>query len=255
MKSLSVCLVSLLLACTFIAAEDKKPVVTVIVCEEGDEDIYLAHKNMPLLAYELGRENHWEVMVLASKTFADFPSMEVLDRTDVLVVYVRRIGLPKEQMQRVKKYVKEAGKGLLVLRTACHGFTPRNLPDDCEDWKEFDNEVLGGNYHGHGINAIGSEIWNVKEHEPSPILKDVRPSVWHSSGSVYYTIPVAEDATIYQYAASSERGRMPLTWTRMYGNTRVAYTALGHKDDFEVPAFKALIRNLVHWTANRAITE
>jgi type 1 glutamine amidotransferase len=35
----------------------------------------------------------------------------------------------------------------------------------------------------------------------------------------------------------------------MHGKTRVAYTALGHKTDFEVPAFKALMRNLVQWAA------
>jgi type 1 glutamine amidotransferase len=204
---------------------------------------------MPPLMTELGKENNWEVITLTSKKFAEFPSVDVLDRTDVLVVYVRRIGLPIEQMQRVKKYVNESGKGLVALRTASHGFAPRNLPEGCEDWKEFDQEILGGNYHNHGHNDIGSEIWNVRELERSPLLKDVRPSVWHSVGSVYYTTPVAEDTTIYQYAASSERGRMPLTWTRMHGKTRVAYTALGHKTDFEVPAFKALMRNLIQWAA------
>jgi len=246
---LSICFASLLSAGQLFAAEDRKPVVAVLVCEEGDEEIYLAYKNVPTLITELGTANNWEVVVLTSKKFAEFPSVEVLDRTDVLVVYVRRIGLPTEQMQRVKKYVKESGKGLVALRTSSHGFAPRSLPDGCADWQEFDQEVLGGNYTGHGHNDIGSEIWNVREQERSPILKDVRPSVWHSAGSVYYTIPIIDDATVYQYAASSERGRMPLTWTRMYGKTRVAYTALGHKTDFEVPAFKSLIRNLVHWAA------
>jgi type 1 glutamine amidotransferase len=175
--------------------------------------------------------------------------VDVLDRTDVLVIYVRRIGLPKEQMQRVKKYVNEAGKGLVVLRTGCHGFAPQNLPAGCEDWKEFDHDVLGGNYNNHGNNEIGSEVWNVKEQERSPIMKDVKPSVWRSASSVYYTSPIAEDATIYQYAGSSEKGKMPLSWTRMYGKTRVAFTALGHKSDFEVPAFRALIRNFVLWAA------
>ena len=231
------------------AAEDRKLVVTMLVCEEGDEDIYLAHQNMPALINELGKKYHWDVVILTSQRFAEFPSMDVLDRTDVLVIFVRRIGLPQAQMQRLKKYVKESGKGLVVLRTGSHGFAPRSLPEGCEDWQEFDREVLGGNYSGHGHNDIGSEVWNVREQEQSPVLIDVRPSVWRSAGSVYYTSPLAEDATIYQYAASSERDRMPLTWTRMYGKTRVAYTALGHKEDFEVPAFKALTRNLIRWAA------
>jgi len=242
-------LFALCIAGQLFAVEDRKSVVTVLVCEEEDEDIYLAHQNMPKLINELGKEHRWETVTLTSKKFADFPGVDILDRTDVLVIFVRRIGLPTEQMQRVKKFVKESGKGLVVLRTGSHGFAPRSLPEGCEGWQEFDKEVLGGNYTGHGINAIGSEVWNVKEQEQTPILRDVRPSVWRSAGSVYYTAPLAEDAAVYQYAASSEQGRMPLTWTRMYGNTRVAYTALGHKDDFEVPAFKALIRNLVLWAA------
>ena len=251
--ALVICFVVLLSAGPLFAEENIKPVVTVLVCEEGDEEIYLAYQNLPTLINELGKTNNWEVVILTSKKFVEFPSVEVLDRTDVLVLYVRRIGLPAKQMQRVKKYVQESGKGLVVLRTGCHGFAPQNLPDGCEDWKEFDQEILGGNYTGHGHNDIGSEVWNVREQERSPVLKDVRPSVWHSAGSVYYNAPIAEDATVYQYAASSEKGRMPLTWTRMYNNTRVAYTALGHGADFEVPAFKALIRNLVYWAAETEV--
>lgn len=250
MKKLLVFSIFLLLVGNLFAAEDRKPVVTVMVCEEGDEIHYLAYQNMPPFMNELGKENNWEVVVLTSKKFTEFPRVNVLDRTDVLVVYVRRIGLPKEQMQRVKKFVNESGKGLVVIRTGSHGFAPHNLPEGCEDWKEFDKDVLGGNYNGqHGHNDIGSEVWNVKEQERSPLMKDVLPSVWHSAGSVYFNAPVVEDATVYQYAASSEQGRMPLTWTRMHGKTRVAYTALGHKTDFEIPAFKSLVRNLVHWAA------
>jgi type 1 glutamine amidotransferase len=230
---------------------ERKITVTVMVCQEGDTDLYRAFENLPALIKELAKEYNWEVVVLTSERFVDFPSVEVLDRTDVLVVFVRRIALPTEQMQRVKRFVNESGKGLIAIRTASHGFAPRQLPEGCEDWQEFDKDVLGGNYNGHGHNDVGSEIWNVRELEQSPIMRDVRPSIWRSGGSVYYTAPVADDVTVYQYAASSERGRMPLTWTRMHGNTRVAYTALGHRSDFEVPAFKALMRNLVHWAADK----
>ena len=243
------CFIALLLMGHCSVAEVRKPVVTVLLCAEGDIVHYLAYQHMPPFMKELGEENNWEVVILTSQTSAEFPSVEVLDRTDVLVVFVRRIGLPKAQMERIKQFVNESGKGLVAIRTASHGFAPRQLQEGFGDWQDFDAVVLGGNYHGHGHNDIGSEIWNVRELEQSPIMRDVRPSVWRSAGSVYYTGPVADDVTVFQYAASSERGRMPLTWTRMHGNTRVAYTALGHRTDFEVPAFKALIRNLVHWAA------
>jgi type 1 glutamine amidotransferase len=42
----------------------------------------------------------------------------------------------------------------------------------------------------------------------------------------------------------------PVAWTRTGpGGGRVFYTSLGHPGDFEVPAFRALLRNAIYWTA------
>ncbi|GHT18239.1 hypothetical protein FACS1894189_5880 [Planctomycetales bacterium] len=234
------------------ADDVKKPVVTVLLCEEGDEVAhYDAYNNMPPLMTQLATENNWDLHIVKSAKYAEMPSLEVLDKTDVLVVYVRRIALPKAELERLQKYVNDAGKGLVCIRTTCHGFHVNGkYPDTCLDWKGFDQLVLGGNYYGHGNNEIGSEVWNEKEQEKSAILKDVKPNIWHSNASVYFNDPVKDDVTVYQYAASSEKGKMPLTWTRNYGKTRVAYTALGHKTDFPQPQFKNLIRNLVQWAGD-----
>ncbi|MDR3183260.1 MAG: ThuA domain-containing protein [Planctomycetaceae bacterium] len=233
-------------------ADDGKTVVTLLLCAEGDETAhYDAYNRMPAFMERLAKDNNWDLHIVKSLKYADFPSLEILDKTDVLVVYVRRIALPKAEMERLQKYVKESGKGLVALRTASHGFAAGKIPETCQAWKEFDKEVLGGNYHGHGANEIGSEIWNVKEQAKSPVLKDVKPDVWHCDASVYFNDPAAKDAVVYQYAASSEKGRMPLTWTRSYGSTRVAYTALGYKTDYDLPQFQALIRNLVNWTGEK----
>ncbi|MDR2114749.1 MAG: ThuA domain-containing protein [Planctomycetaceae bacterium] len=226
--------------------ETKKPLVAVMV----SDDHYDADKLLPPLMQRLGKENGWDVVILHGQGTANFPNIEVLDKADVLVVYVRRLALPKEQLAKVKKFVN-SGRGVVGLRTACHAFksNAKVLPKDCENWAEFDHDVLGGNYHDHGKNEIGSDIENVTAQSDSPILKDVVPARWHSVGSLYFTDPVKDDATIYQTASSSQQKNVPLTWTRMYGKTRIAFTALGHQKDFEVEAFQNLVRNLVHWAA------
>lgn len=251
MRHFSVLFVLFLIGVSFAAAAEQ-PTITVLLCEEGDEAAhYDAYNRMPQFMEQLGKENNWNVVIVESKKYAEMPSLEILAQTDVLVVFVRRIGLPKQGMEALKKYVSESGKGLVAIRTACHGFAPGKMPEGCEKWDTFDKEVLGGNYHGHGHNDIGSEVWNVKEQKDSPILKGVKPEVWHSETSVYFNDPLAADCTVYQYAGSSEKGKMPLTWTRMHKNTRVAYTALGHKTDFALVPFKTLVANLINWSMEK----
>ncbi|MDR2441799.1 MAG: ThuA domain-containing protein [Planctomycetaceae bacterium] len=226
----------------------KKPLVAVMV----SDDHYDADKLLPPLMQQLGKENGWDVVILHGHGAADFSNIEVLDKADVLVIYVRRLALPKEQLAKVKEFVN-SGRGLVGLRTACHAFESKAkiLPKDSENWAEFDRDILGGNYYGHGKDELGSDIENVTTQSDSPILKDVVPDRWHSIGSLYFTDPVKDDTTIYQTASSPQQKNRPLTWTRMHGKTRIAFTALGHQKDFEVKAFQNLVRNLVHWAARR----
>ena len=42
----------------------------------------------------------------------------------------------------------------------------------------------------------------------------------------------------------------PITWTREYKGP-VAYTALGHPDDFEQPQFQKLLTNMIFWAMGR----
>ncbi|MDR0871739.1 MAG: ThuA domain-containing protein [Planctomycetaceae bacterium] len=235
------------------AADAAKPLVAVLLCEEGDEvEHYDAYNNMPPFVEQLAGENNWDTAIIKSKEYAAMPSLDVLEKADTFIIYVRRIALPEKEMDKLQKYVNESGKGLLCIRTACHGFSVNGkIPAGCKDWKEFDKLILGGNYHGHGRNEIGGEVWNVNEQAKSAILKDVKPSVWHSAASVYFNTPLKEDCTVYQYTGSTEQGKMPLTWTRIHNKTRIAYTALGYKTEFNHPAFKTLVRNLILWTLEK----
>ncbi len=226
----------------------EKPLVAVMV----SDDHYHADTLLPPLVEKLAQENHWNIVVLHGKGTSNFPDIDVLEKADTLVVFVRRLTLPKDQLATLKKYV-ESGRGLVALRTACHGFTLRNkpAPDGCENWSEFDADVLGGNYHDHGKDPLGSDIQNVESKLDSPILKDVKPDRWHSIGSLYWTAPIKDDTTLYQTGSSPEGKDVPVTWTRLHGKTRVAFTALGHPKDYEVEAFQKLLRNLIAWSLER----
>lgn len=233
-------------------APKKKPVVAVMV----SDDHYDADTLLPPLMERLGKENQWDIVILHGKGGATFSNIDALEKADVLVVYVRRLALPKEQLATVKKFIA-SGRGLVGLRTASHAFESKakKLPENAENWPEFDCDILGGNYHDHGKNELGSDVENVASQQDSPILKGVKPERWHSIGSLYYTDPVRDDAKVYQIASSSQQQNLPLTWTRLHKTedrvTKVAYTGLGHQKDFEVPAFQNLLRNLVNWAAAR----
>jgi len=234
-------------ACSLGAAE-LRPLVAVMV----SDDHYDADTLLPPLIEKLAKANGWNVVLLHGKGTSNFPNIDVLEKADTLVIYVRRLTLPKDQLAALKRYV-ESGRGLVGLRTACHAFTLNNqpAPDGCENWPEFDADVLGGNYHDHGKNELGSDIQNVESKLDSPILSGVKPDRWHSAGSLYWTDPIKDDVTLYQTGSSPEGKEVPITWTRMHGKTRVAFSALGHQKDFEVEAFQTLLRNMIAWSLEK----
>ena len=170
------------------------------------------------------------------------------------MVYVRRLGLPSAQVAALKEYVA-SGKPMIGIRTANHAFSlkfkpPKDfvLPPDVAEWRDFDANILGGNYNNHGPNEAGTDVTNVADQSNHPLLAGVTPNAWHSTGSLYYLAPIAEDATLLMQGSITDRTE-PLTWIRpaTENHGKVFYTGLGHPDDFKVPAFQQLMVNAIHW--------
>lgn len=240
-------------------ADDKRPHVVVMI----SDDHYKADTWAPPLIEKFQSEGELYFTILHGEGGNIFHGIDELDTADSLVIYFRRLALREDQLDKVKKFV-ESGKGVVGLRTACHAFAVGGkLAPKFKEWREFDNKVLGSNYHGHGEDNLGSEISNNPEQANSPILKDVQPETWHSTGSVYFMNPVNDDATIYQYAHSTETmnpqiqkkkkitEKIPVTWTRIYGKTKIAFTTLGHQDDAPKPQFQKLFLNLIKWSVEK----
>ena len=218
------------------AAEDSPAKLKVCLLsgsEEYDSDTSFA-------AFQKDLEANYPVtcVLLKARGTSELPGLDELDRCDVAVFFTRRLKIEGEDLARVKKYC-EAGRPVVAIRTASHGF---------QNWLEFDKLVLGGNYRGHYGNKMTMKAVPIDGARRHPVMSGVEPIT--SLGSLYKTSPLAPNATPLMIGLSPE-GREPVTWVRTYQGGRVFYTSLGAPEDFEEPSFRRLLTNAVFWAAGR----
>jgi len=167
----------------------------------------------------------------------DDQSLELLQDTDVLLVFTRRLNTRGKELSRFKEYC-DAGKPIVGVRTASHAY---------QNWLDFDKEVLGGNYQGHygaGLIAHAEVNPHAKDH---PVLQGI--SNFDSYGSLYKNPSIATDTTLL-LTGKTEKHTEPVAWTRSHRGGRVFYTSLGHQRDFEVEMFLHLLANAVLWAGD-----
>ena len=174
------------------------------------------------------------------KTDTDVPGLEGLETCDVAVFFTRRLKIDGEQLDRVKKYAA-AGKPMVAIRTASHGF---------QNWLEMDKEVFGGDYNMHHKDGPTCKVKIADAGRDHPVLAGVKP--FDSVGSLYRNEKLAKDVTVLMTGTIPDRTE-PLTWVREHKGGRVFYTSLGHPKDFEEPAFVRLIANALFWTARKEV--
>jgi type 1 glutamine amidotransferase len=169
------------------------------------------------------------------------PGLEALDSADLAILFIRRITLPKSEVDQIRKYV-QSGKPLIGLRTASHSF---------ENWKEFDKEVLGGNYQNHYGNKLKTAVTLAPAAQDHPITKGFTSFV--SDGSLYKNTPLQPAAKPLLMGKVEGFAAEPVAWTHEYKGARVFYTSLGHPSDFKESAFKVLVKNAIAWTLNKPL--
>jgi len=171
------------------------------------------------------------------------PGLEKLAESDVLVLFTRRIVLPPEQMELVKKHI-DAGKPVVGIRTASHG-----IQNWVPDVKAFDKEILGGSYDGHYKNNEAAELVITPGKEGHPVFKDVKP--FGTDGKLYKNESLAADVTVLMTAKNASGNTQPVVWTRTNKGGKVFYTSLGVQKDFENPEFRKFLANAVVWAAGK----
>jgi type 1 glutamine amidotransferase len=172
----------------------------------------------------------------------EIPGLEALKKADLALFYIRRMTLPEEQLSQIKSYVN-SGRSLIGLRTASHAF---------QNWKEFDNVVLGGNYHNHYGNAFVATARIHSEAASHPILKNVAKE-FVTGGSLYKTSPLAKGTTLLLTGSITNQPPEPMAWTHNFNGARVFYTSLGHVKDFDHPAFRTMLVNAIFWALDQPV--
>ena len=208
---------------------------------------YKSAVSLPKWAEALSKEGHTCTIASGVKEKEDF---ENLRNCDVLVVYSKRWKLEGEALEVVK--TAATTKPIIGIRTASHAF---------QTWLEFDNEVMGGTYSGHGG---GGEVTVslVEKNRKHPVLAGIDQG-WIRQGKVYDNPPVAagksgspkgvfkEDNVVLMILNDKRNKPFPGTWVRENkSGQRVFYTSMGFVHDFEDERFQRLLGNALAWVSS-----
>jgi type 1 glutamine amidotransferase len=209
-------------------AASAKPLRVALV---SGAETYKSDEAFAGLAAYLEREHGMKCDVL--KFSADGSSLEGIDKllqADTAVFHVRRKTLRPDHLVLLKKFFA-SGKGFVALRSTSHGW---------ENWKQFDQEVLGMTYGGPGGNNLGNAV---RLHfKPHPIWEgtqglDTKKDLYR------LTNPQADIDVILE--GETKNGRVPVAWTRPHHQSRLVYIALFYEID--QPPFRRAIANALRW--------
>ena len=216
-----------------VGAEEPLRICLLSACAEYESDKSLAE-------FQKYIESKYQVMchrVFGNDKGDSLPGLEALDNCDLMLVFTRRIQLPADQLERIKKYLK-AGRPIVGIRTASHAF---------QNYLEFDREVLGGGYTGHYSDSV-AEISLVADQKAHPILAGVTP---FASRRLYKNPSLGTGVTVLMEGSIPDH-REPVAWVRENNGRRVFYTSLGVQEDFSKESFRRLLVNAIFWTTHRS---
>jgi len=235
-------------------SEDKRPHVVFLI----GEDEYKTWITLPAFAKDALFWRGMRVSVI-EQTEGDKHNflglVEALRDADLLFVSTRRRALPQEQLDAIRSHLN-AGKPLIGIRTASHGFAPRGADvGKGAAWTTFDPEVLGGNYNNHYGSGPKTTVRVAPGEAANPLLAGVNLEQFTSNGSLYKVSPLKSTATPLLIGSIPDQPAEPVAWTHSFGEkqARVFYTSLGHPDDFTHPSFRRLLLNAMLWATDRPI--
>lgn len=230
--------------------DTSKEAPSIVFLITQDINNYEAHKTVPVFAEMLRKKHGFRVTVLlGSGTHGAYryPGMEALQDADLLIVFVRRIALPVDQMRAIKEYLAK-GKPLIGIRTAHHAFAAlEKIEAGFEAWPEFTPDILGCINRGYGATEPGTDISAVPEAESHSIMKGLPAKKWHAKGQAYHIAPLVDRAAVVLLEGTMGGRTDPVAWTRMSGESKVFYTSLGHPADFEMQEFISLLTGAIKW--------
>ncbi|QGJ69213.1 ThuA domain-containing protein [Planctomycetales bacterium 10988] len=244
-----------MLACFNQTFAGEKPRIVFFISEPE----YETEVTLPKFAEEWLDSEQFDIQyIYSSENDPDqFPKLKQLNQADCLVLSVRRRTPSEKQMKIIRRYFKQ-GKPMVGIRTASHPFSLRKQdpPEGKVDWPNFDVEVLGAHYENHYSNKGGTEVQPSKATAEHPITQFMKGSEgFHSGGTLYRSVDFQEQTEVLlEGVAEDKEGEMvrhPVAWTNHYGKSRIFYTSLGHREDFESPLFNQMLRNAIYWAIEK----
>lgn len=243
-------LVALAFAATVVSAapagDARKKIVMLI-----SEPEYDTAKSLPEFAAKF-LENDFRVAFVSGPTPQGentFDRVDEIADADVLLVSVRRRTPPKSQLDAIRRHVA-AGKPVVGIRTASHAFAlgkNQKLSEDGAEWREWDADVIGGNYANHHGKGPPTSVTAAK---PGHSLLRGITLPFTSDSSLYKANPLRPGAEAVLTGTIPGQAPEPVAWTfRRRDGGRTFYTSLGGVSDFQNPAFTQLLRNGINWAA------
>ena len=237
---------SLVLAATYLQAPEPRAEAgdPLKVCVLSGCDTYDSEESLPPFQKFLEANYNVQCIRVIRQAEDDLPGLEQLEECDVALVFIKRMQLKGEQLERFKRYAT-SGRPIVAVRTASHAV---------QTWLEFDREVLGGNYQGHYDRGITTKVEAVPYANAAtkhPILAgvetaDVQDPLYKNSGH-------NDDVNVLLEGTIPDHPPEPLAWTREYKKGRLFYTSLGAQDTFAQEWFRRMLANALFWTTAREV--
>jgi len=248
---------------------DKRPVVAFIIAENE----YHANESLPAFAHELllkkgvNCEFALGKPVYEGEGIHNIENLQIMKDADLAIIQVRRRALPSEQMNLIREYVK-TGKPILGLRTASHAFNANQLVPNTggrvvaanakvseflDQWPEFDEEILGGNYQGHYSPMKTGIVFSiVPGMENHPLLKGVSPEDFigpvESLHTLYKNRPLrSPHVQVLLSGKIPDQPAEPVLWINHRQHGEVIYTSMGHWMDWKLNQFSQIMFNSIDY--------
>ncbi len=191
-----------------------------------------AHSSRPVsreVIEKLGRDSGWFEAVVTDGV--EMINPEDLEGFDCVGFYttgdLNKFPLSKENREHLIEWVKR-GKAF---------FGTHSATDTYKDWEPY-WEMIGGSFAGHPWNA-GSPPVTIDVEDPSHPSVHHLDSQWVIQDEIYQfrnwsrdRVHVILSLNPKEHAKGSRpHGDYPVAWCRDYGDGKVFYTSLGHRED------------------------
>jgi type 1 glutamine amidotransferase len=245
-----------------------------IVLIAGDQE-YRSEESIPALARILARRG-FQCTVLYStnrqtgeidpSTIDNIPGLEALRRADLMVMFMRWLELPDEQMKEILDYTN-AGKPIVALRTSTHPFHYVKHLDSPYAKYDYASKDPAGGYGRMVVGETWVRHWGRHQQEATqgvvaagmedhPILRGVKDVFGESDVYEITTLsgdsrPVLMGQVLSGMEPSSApnmaKKQMPVAWVKTFNGARVFGSTMGHADDFKNEGFRRMTINSCYW--------